>query len=234
MMNEKVNPYCGRISECRKEKGYTQQSLAEKVAITKQFLSALENGRRRLTADVAYSIAGVLGVRMEYLLGKDDFKTQKELDTQQRYAPTISDEEFTRLSRLRVVDADFSKLIFGNEHRYFSCMGDIEYDDGSVTIKQECRKIPNEIYEFFMQDISDYIFLKSEQMVRLSRVISDEQQKENHLWAKYFDADYIAEIRGYAFDTLSGENADNVDAFLKGANDDERKFYEWCLKKYQK
>ncbi|MGL5839229.1 MAG: helix-turn-helix domain-containing protein [Sphingorhabdus sp.] len=46
----------------RKEKGLTQEALAEKSGLSQQYISGLENGRRNPTIVTLYELALALGV----------------------------------------------------------------------------------------------------------------------------------------------------------------------------
>jgi len=46
----------------RKERGMTQEDLAEKCGLSQQYLSGLERGRRNPTIVTIYEIANALGV----------------------------------------------------------------------------------------------------------------------------------------------------------------------------
>ena len=46
----------------RKEKGLTQEALAEKSGLSQQYISGLENGRRNPTIVTLYELANALGV----------------------------------------------------------------------------------------------------------------------------------------------------------------------------
>lgn len=46
----------------RKEKGLTQEQLAESSGLTQQYISGIENGRRNPTIVVIYDLAVALGV----------------------------------------------------------------------------------------------------------------------------------------------------------------------------
>lgn len=52
----------------REYRGLTQQQLAEKVGISKPYLSQLESGKRSGTTDVLMSIAQALNVGLEELV----------------------------------------------------------------------------------------------------------------------------------------------------------------------
>ena len=77
-MRGKLNPNCGvRLRECREAIGMTQKQLADAIHTTYQSISNIERGQRRLTVENARLSAHVLGVRMEYLLCEDDYKTEE-------------------------------------------------------------------------------------------------------------------------------------------------------------
>lgn len=46
----------------RKEKGLTQEQLAERTGISQQYISGLENGRRNPTIVTIFEISSALGV----------------------------------------------------------------------------------------------------------------------------------------------------------------------------
>ena len=62
-----------RMAELRKEKGFTQQQLAERVGVHVQQLKRYEGGISQPTLDVIRNLAMTLGVSSDQLLfGKDE------------------------------------------------------------------------------------------------------------------------------------------------------------------
>lgn len=57
----------GRIRKERQAKGITQEQLAEKVDISVNFMSLIENGRN-MSVETLVKIANALGVTVDYLL----------------------------------------------------------------------------------------------------------------------------------------------------------------------
>ncbi len=57
-----------RIREIREAKKLTQEQLAEKAAISKGFLSDLENGKRNVSSEYLLRIANSLNASVDYLL----------------------------------------------------------------------------------------------------------------------------------------------------------------------
>lgn len=70
---------CGqRLAECRKTKGISQEKLGEMIGSNPKYLSKIEQGKQRLTLDMAQRIAEQLNVRSDYLLGKNEFATHDD------------------------------------------------------------------------------------------------------------------------------------------------------------
>lgn len=57
-----------KIKLSRKERGYTQEKLAEICDISTGFLGHIERGTRKLSLDTLFCIAMVLNVSLDYLL----------------------------------------------------------------------------------------------------------------------------------------------------------------------
>jgi len=58
----------GNTARIRKEKGLTQEKLAELSGLSQQYLSDLENGKRNPTVVTLYELAQALGVSYLELL----------------------------------------------------------------------------------------------------------------------------------------------------------------------
>ncbi|MGT2827908.1 helix-turn-helix transcriptional regulator [Streptococcus himalayensis] len=58
-----------RLKELRKEKGITQQELADKIGVTKLSVSNWENGKHDIKSDKAQTLADYFGVSVGNLLG---------------------------------------------------------------------------------------------------------------------------------------------------------------------
>ena len=58
-----------RLAQIRKERGFTQAELAEKVGILQNIVSAHERGRLRLSAEMLIRFARALDVSTDDLLG---------------------------------------------------------------------------------------------------------------------------------------------------------------------
>ena len=58
-MRKLVGDHCARL---RKERGWTQEELAERSGLTQQYLSDLERGKRNPTIVTIFELAQALGV----------------------------------------------------------------------------------------------------------------------------------------------------------------------------
>jgi transcriptional regulator with XRE-family HTH domain len=64
-----------RLSRLRKERGWTQVELAERLGITQALLSDYERGRLRLNADIVVRFANALEVSTDELLQPKDSRS---------------------------------------------------------------------------------------------------------------------------------------------------------------
>ena len=78
-----INPKTGeRLKDWIREIGITQEAFAKRSHMTQQHLSNIVNGKKALTIDRAKQISDKIRnengerIRVEYLLGLDDFKTE--------------------------------------------------------------------------------------------------------------------------------------------------------------
>jgi len=68
-----------RITETRERHGLNQAELAEKAGVTPAAISQIEKGTRVPTIPVLHRIANVLGVSLDYLIGKTDSSQLQDL-----------------------------------------------------------------------------------------------------------------------------------------------------------
>lgn len=89
-----------RVRECREEKHLTLEELAARVyelpenggkSRSPGHIGYVERGERGLSTDWAWLLSIVLGVRMEYLLGKDDYKTENQLKAAKEVVPFLQE-----------------------------------------------------------------------------------------------------------------------------------------------
>lgn len=76
MIKSELNPECGkRLKQCLEEKAKSQAELATDTGFTQQYISNIVVGKKPMTITSAKLFSKALGVREDYLLCKDDYKT---------------------------------------------------------------------------------------------------------------------------------------------------------------
>ena len=70
-----------RLKELRKQKGLTQQGLADKISVSKITILRWENEERQIKPEKAQQLADYFGVSVGYLLGYSEYRElEKALD----------------------------------------------------------------------------------------------------------------------------------------------------------
>ncbi|QJC54400.1 helix-turn-helix transcriptional regulator [Paenibacillus albicereus] len=72
-----------RIYMARADKGWTQQDLADQLALSRAAVSHFESGRREPDFTTLIQIADVTGVTMDYLFGRSE-----RIENRRHAAPT--------------------------------------------------------------------------------------------------------------------------------------------------
>lgn len=80
MKDCEFTPIGERIKYFRKQKGMTQQELADKLNISYVGISQYERGLRKPKLETMYRIAIALGIRLEDLIGLKTFETAAEFE----------------------------------------------------------------------------------------------------------------------------------------------------------
>jgi len=87
-----------RLSELRKDLGYTQQELADMLGISKFSISSYENDKTTPDDDMKVKIAKQLNISMDYLLGiADEPFPYKDDATIVRISPKLSEQEIKEI-----------------------------------------------------------------------------------------------------------------------------------------
>lgn len=78
--NQKQENFGTRLAECRRNKNFTQEELANRLGVTPQALSKWEKGLSSPDISMVCSICGVLDISADYLLGTGNGKITEEED----------------------------------------------------------------------------------------------------------------------------------------------------------
>ena len=68
-----------RLKELRKQKGLTQQGLADEISVSKITVLRWENEERQIKPEKAQQLADYFGVSVGYLLGYEEAKTLENI-----------------------------------------------------------------------------------------------------------------------------------------------------------
>jgi transcriptional regulator with XRE-family HTH domain len=97
---------CQVLSEQRRQQGFTQIQLAEKIGITQTLLSDYETGRVRLNADMIIRISQTLEISADTLLGISSSKTHSStsLKLAQRMRKIEQLPQYDQKALLKTID----------------------------------------------------------------------------------------------------------------------------------
>ena len=84
-----------RLKELRKQKGLTQQELADEISVSKITILRWENEERQIKTEKAQQLADYFGVSVGYLLGYDEVPKEliDELELQLDHVLTPTEKE---------------------------------------------------------------------------------------------------------------------------------------------
>lgn len=106
-----IDRFAQRLKTLRKERGITQQQLADGVGISKGGLSYYENSGRTPDISILKRFADYFGVTTDYLLGRTNAQTQKaKLQAVCNYTG-LSDKAIYLLSDLKETSPDQLRVI---------------------------------------------------------------------------------------------------------------------------
>jgi len=67
--------FCEKLIQLRKQKGYSQESLAEKLDVSRQAISRWENGETTPDMSVLIKLCEVYSISADYLI-RDDYEKE--------------------------------------------------------------------------------------------------------------------------------------------------------------
>ena len=90
-----------RLKELRKQKGLTQQGLADEISVSKITVLRWENEERQIKPEKAQQLADYFGVSVGYLLGYEDYKTIQN----------DAFDSYRNMAKLLLTNPDFKNII---------------------------------------------------------------------------------------------------------------------------
>ena len=130
-----------RLKELRKQKGLTQQGLADKISVSKITVLRWENEERQIKPEKAQQLADFFGVSVGYLLGYSEYRDSQEASfhlnkinpndpynlVRARICSILGDDLMEELERQYVTgydEPDYSNLI-----SFLSAVNQLSYTD---------------------------------------------------------------------------------------------------------
>ena len=177
-----------RLKECRDIRGLSQDQLAEAVeklsdnrgkTRSAKHISYLENGARAMSVEYANLLAQALNIRPEYLLLKDDFKTESE----RIHALTFGEHEVYDLiiEVMKLHGYEIVAETFDYEPPEIDEKGN-EYRRVHYGIKSQenaaCAYIGHDEINRLLKEVDDFIEFKCLTSVRL---ITDRFERKNRI-----------------------------------------------------
>lgn len=155
-----------RIEELRKDKGWSQQQLAEKIYVSKSQISRIESGEtKNVSSEMIIAFAKVFNVSTDYLLGLTMFRFPKNYDISQLGLS----EEAVRKLLLKKIDADVLNRLLEHEHFPYLCLLIRNYFDDTVVNGIMGR---NEIIDLAIEPLSELKIADPEQRSKMIKDLS--------------------------------------------------------------
>lgn len=111
-----------RLKELRKQKGLTQQGLADEISVSKITVLRWENEERQIKPEKAQQLADYFGVSVGYLLGYEEAKTLENiLKDAEEYLEMTEDDLLSDnySSRIKIALSEMSDIpVLKNEIIY--------------------------------------------------------------------------------------------------------------------
>lgn len=118
-----------RIEELRKDKGWSQQQLAERIFASKSQISRIESGEtKNVSSEMIIAFAKVFNVSTDYLLGLSKLRSPKNYDISQLGLS----EEVVRKLLLKKIDVDILNRLLEHERFSYLCLLIRNYFDYTV------------------------------------------------------------------------------------------------------
>ena len=144
-----------RLKELRKQKGLTQQELADEISVSKITILRWENEERQIKTEKAQQLADYFGVSVGYLLGYSDVRFELE--------------QIEKAIKNRLMDSEstINKDVFENTLKIVERARFLDFDLDTITslyfYNCEISKVKtlNDLFDFFDSEAHDYMELLS-------------------------------------------------------------------------
>ena len=121
-----------RLSRIRKEKGLTQEDIAKRIVISPQAVSKWENDVSSPDILVLSSLADILGVSVDELLGRENAPHEERAEERKAERETVESEvvDDDKTYKAKDDDDDTTTVHFDDGHTHVSFSGGLHVNDG--------------------------------------------------------------------------------------------------------
>ena len=155
-----------RVQELRKDKGWNQKELADKLFVNRSQISRLENNETtNVNTAMLISIAKLFHVSTDYLLGLTPIKVPKSYDISQL---GLSETAVRRII-LKEIDIDVLNRLLGHEHFPKLCFLIRNYFDNTTANGIMGR---NALIDFATESLKDIITTNPEQRMEIKKEVN--------------------------------------------------------------
>lgn len=155
-----------RVQELRKDKGWNQKELADKLFVNRSQISRLENNETtNVNTDMLISIAKLFHVSTDYLLGLTPIKVPKSYDISQL---GLSEKSVRRII-LKEIDIDILNRLLEHEHFPKLCFLMRSYFDNTTANGIMGR---NALIDFATESLKDIITTNPEQRMEIKKEVN--------------------------------------------------------------
>ena len=109
---------CNRIKELRLERNLSQELLAQKIGITQQMQSKIENNQKVLDPELINLYCDFFNVSSDYLLGRSDYRYSKEESIMVKDLIAKNYELFNKIRKLTLTEKNFISDILNIVEEY--------------------------------------------------------------------------------------------------------------------
>lgn len=155
-----------RVQELRKDKGWNQKELADKLFVNRSQISRLENNETtNVNTAMLISIAKLFHVSTDYLLGLTPIKVPKNYDISQL---GLSEKAVRRII-LKEIDIDVLNRLLDHEHFPKLCFLIRSYFDNTTANGIMGR---NALIDFATESLKDIITTHPEQRMEIKKEVN--------------------------------------------------------------
>lgn len=206
--NENIKQKIGqRVKDCIKEHYKTQAEFSRVTGISAVQVANICSGRRRLTTDNARKFAKMFGVRMEYLLCEDDFKTEEDVEV---YNKKLYAESFAAMNEHEKSISARQLVLYDIVLPWLLQLYDIEDNVEDLTLK-EYFKFAEYLDHELQHIIQGYFNIQSGEFVNPINTKSDAELFER------YTRDCLEELRKITYFNVVNYNMVQVPYFATHA-----------------